>query len=190
MNERPRAAHDCEQHRCPTDTRTVVARCDEVPVDCPHRVPRERAEFELNRTLGRDLRVTAAAALVLSPAPRGSALVTLRERLRDSTLVLLEPVPHRTIFSGHREDPTPEEPPAPVPPDEPKQSAWIRFRVVDDASEEPVPGVRLVVRLPDGAERTVATGPDGSVEIEPTEPGACDMLAVLNEPPLEIVRIQ
>lgn len=71
------------------------------------------------------------------------------------------------------EAPAEPENPEPPPPDEKKH--WIKFKAVDDATGNPISGVKLHVREPRGQERDYTTRPDGMVEIDPVDAGVCDL---------------
>lgn len=65
-------------------------------------------------------------------------------------------------------------PPRPVPAQRiPK--TWVRFRVVDDATREPWPGIRLNVRLPDGSESIAITNSKGVVALSDIDAGPCEL---------------
>ncbi len=53
--------------------------------------------------------------------------------------------------------------------------SWIKFVVVDDATDEPISGVTLKITLPDGSQRDYTTKPDGMIEIYDIDPGTCNV---------------
>lgn len=53
----------------------------------------------------------------------------------------------------------------------------ISYQVVDDLTSEPLPGVELLVTLPNGKETPHTTDGDGMVRIEGLAPGRCDVRA-------------
>lgn len=55
------------------------------------------------------------------------------------------------------------------------ERAWIRIHVADDETAEPLPEVKLRIRTPDGAERTVTTNAKGDAEIRDLDEGTCDV---------------
>jgi hypothetical protein len=57
--------------------------------------------------------------------------------------------------------------------------AWIKLQVVEDASEEPVAGVRLTIRRTDGMWTSGTTGDDGLVEVSGMESGSCAAICEL-----------
>jgi hypothetical protein len=58
--------------------------------------------------------------------------------------------------------------------------AWIKFRVVDDQSGEPLPGVALRVTQPNGKTLESATRSDGVVQVDGIDPGLCDVASSLD----------
>jgi len=50
---------------------------------------------------------------------------------------------------------------------------WITLRVINDVTHTPIPGVRLLVRLPNGTVGEYQTGEDGLAEITGITPGIC-----------------
>lgn|GEM_PF-1837814 len=67
--------------------------------------------------------------------------------------------------------------------------SWIRFRVVDDATDKPVAGVTLTVKLPDGKTQEVTSGGDGVVEVKGLPSGTCDIQKMSDGEGLEVVQI-
>jgi hypothetical protein len=70
------------------------------------------------------------------------------------------------------------------------QTSWIKFKVVDDETGEPIPDVKLEVRLPNGNAREYSTRPDGMIEVDEIDPGTCDILKMTDEQALEVVRVE
>lgn len=56
---------------------------------------------------------------------------------------------------------------------------WVKFRVLDDKTGEPVPGVQLIMGWPSGKKTVQATDADGLVSIQPAEPGAYNVASGL-----------
>ena len=56
-----------------------------------------------------------------------------------------------------------------------KPKAWIEFKVVDDKTGEPVPGVELTIKLPDGSVEKRTTDAGGYVEVNDTLKGNCEV---------------
>lgn len=62
---------------------------------------------------------------------------------------------------------------------EPCPLCWIKVRVLDDKTDEPVEGVCLDVTWPSGKPTHHSTDADGMVTIHPAEPGAYDVTSIL-----------
>ncbi len=63
----------------------------------------------------------------------------------------------------------------------------IAFQVIDDDTEEPLSGVSLRLKLPDGSVATYTTNAQGRVHVADLDPGACDLEAVDGEDAVEVV---
>jgi hypothetical protein len=82
----------------------------------------------------------------------------------------------RTQNDQPPDDPEPQPlPPAPPPPRTMRRTTWVKFKVVDDATGEPVPGVRLRITTPDGIENFYTTNSAGMIELDGIDRGACDV---------------
>jgi hypothetical protein len=66
---------------------------------------------------------------------------------------------------------------------------WIRFQVIDDGTEEPIPRVRLKVKLPSGEVRDLTTDADGTIEIKSLPAGTCDIQNMIDDAAFEVVRV-
>jgi hypothetical protein len=66
---------------------------------------------------------------------------------------------------------------APTPNPTPPQIrvSWVKFRVIDDVTGAPIPGVTLRITLPSGRQNTYTTGADGLIAIDGIDPGTCDV---------------
>lgn len=53
--------------------------------------------------------------------------------------------------------------------------AWIKFMVIDDETGNPISGINLKVKLPDGSQKDLSTKEDGFIEINGIEPGNCEV---------------
>jgi hypothetical protein len=87
------------------------------------------------------------------------------------------------------EEPPAEEPPPPPPASE-EETAWIKFKVVDDETGDPVKGVTLHVKTPDGKTRQVRSGADGMAEINGILPGSCSIERIVDSDALEIKAVE
>lgn len=67
--------------------------------------------------------------------------------------------------------------------------SWIKFRVVDDETGQPVQGVKLKVRLPAGTVKEYTTNADGMVQIDDLPSGTCDIEKMLDADALEVIGI-
>ena len=79
--------------------------------------------------------------------------------------------------------PPPEETPAPSTTEELK---WIRFRVVDDETDARLANVKLTLTLSDGSQQNATTDGNGIVYIKGLPDGACDIVEIDYEEPLEV----
>lgn len=186
------SALHCSASPCGRPARFILADRAEVPLECPNRVELADPAWQLFRLLAEvDTYVTPRAASVVGRHPVGGALDNVFEMAVAGELVLLETVvrPQLRIgkFAGEPEEP-PGPGPGPRPP--PERATWIKFRVVDDQSGEPLAGVRLLIRESDESEREYVTRSDGMAEIDPVRPSACDVLRVTYEDQLEVVRVE
>jgi hypothetical protein len=67
---------------------------------------------------------------------------------------------------------------------------WIRLMVLDDETGEPIPGVRIRVKLPSGEVGAPATDRRGIIHIGDLNPGTLDIQEILDDDALEVVRIE
>jgi hypothetical protein len=63
----------------------------------------------------------------------------------------------------------------------PKQKHWIEFRVIDDKTGEPIQGVELTIKLPDGSVEKRTTDAGGYVEINNKLKGDCEVSCEFSE---------
>lgn len=84
--------------------------------------------------------------------------------------------------------------PAASPPaasgDEPTQTHWIRFRVVDDATNAPLPNIRLRIKAPGRDSQEYTTDREGAVYLEGLSKGSCDLEGIADDKALEVVKIE
>lgn len=112
-------------------------------------------------------RAAHAEGLTLPVDPRQVAGLVHRGTLR---VVESRRAPFPVGTGGEREER--EDQPAPR-----AETASISYQVVDDATGEPIRGVALLVRLPDGEEHERRTDGDGFVRFEGIRPGPCAVRA-------------
>jgi hypothetical protein len=61
-------------------------------------------------------------------------------------------------------------------PEEPvKETSWVEFVVVDDATGDPVPNVKLGIALPKKKKADHTTPKSGSVDFDPCDAGSCSL---------------
>ncbi len=66
-----------------------------------------------------------------------------------------------------------------------QDKCWIRFLVMDEGSQTPMPGVELRVRTPDDAIKDYVTGDDGTVDIRGFKHGKCSVTCHVQDMVLE-----
>ncbi len=173
----------CQTSICGEAARYVIASRDELPAGCANCHPFTPLSDHLRRALmSGDTLVTAGARGVLSLRPRGAIAQSILAQLEEGRLVFLEPRTPRPLRStglARRAPLTPPDFPDPRSETEDKV-AWIRFRVVDDQSGEPLAGVALKVTQPNGRTFDYATRADGMVEVNGIDPGLCDVASSLD----------
>lgn len=182
-------ASRCHPELCHVPDRVVLAESYEVPRECPLLIPRESALQVVHR-LRRAHRVvlTRAAAARVGESVEGGRDTRLAELVGSGLLVLLDsPAPRPRFGATKLPRGEPVEPPPP-PPSEVK--TWIGIKVVRDATGEAVPGVKFRLRLPNGRDVTGTTRADGSFEIHDIDAGTCDILEMIDDEGLEVVRVE
>jgi len=65
------------------------------------------------------------------------------------------------------------------------ETAWIRFEVVHDVTGEPIPDVKLKIKMPDSTEKDSTTGNDGTIEFRGIDPGSCEFASNIKDAKLE-----
>jgi hypothetical protein len=109
--------------------------------------------------------------------------------------VLVAAVPRPEAYwraiEGERREEVVEAPPAAATRrEEPRaERSWIKFRVVDDESGEPVAGVSLQVKLPTGEIRSCTTDSAGLAEVDDLPWGSCSIERVDSEEALEVIGV-
>lgn len=103
-------------------------------------------------------RIAAAAARLAEAFARGELLAVR--------------IPETAASGGASTAKKPEEKkPEPEPP---KEKTWIRVKVVDP-DDNPVAGVKLELKLPDGSVRKVTVDDSGEIDIDGIDPGSCEL---------------
>jgi hypothetical protein len=80
------------------------------------------------------------------------------------------------------ESPAPEAPPTP-------EKTWIKFMVVDHATDQPISGVTLHIKLPSGETKEFTTTTAGLIYISNLDPGSCDVAAMIDAAAYEVVDV-
>jgi hypothetical protein len=85
---------------------------------------------------------------------------------------------------GEAEEPAPE-PAAPAT----DEKTWIKFEILNDETGQPVQGVTLAVKLPDGTIKKSKTDGSGMIEIRDIDPGSCSIESMTDSDALEVLSI-
>lgn len=176
--------------RCPAGPWPTVAEAGEASLSCRHRLAPAAARRELRRLAhAGDLRLTPRAAALVTSRPSGATTALLCAMLDSGALVLVRGLKRGWPAAWSTRTPPQDEPPAPSGPPE-TQKAWVRFRVLDDRTGEPLAGVRMLIREPSGLEREYVTRGDGMIEIHELSPGACDIVRIDSQPAFEVRSVE
>jgi hypothetical protein len=167
----------CQTGVCNAAARFLIAARDEVPAGCANCRDLTERPQQLRLIVGAgEARLTPGARSLLALRPGGAAPRQVLALLEEGRLVFLEPRTPRPLRSTalvrRTQPPVLSAPPRPGAED---KVAWIKLRVVDDASGEPLPGVVLKVTQPNRKTFDYTTRPDGAVEIHGIDPGTCDV---------------
>ncbi|HYO65150.1 MAG TPA: LysM domain-containing protein, partial [Archangium sp.] len=58
-----------------------------------------------------------------------------------------------------------------TPEDFVEETQWLRLQVVDDATDDPISGLKLSIGLPDGSQKQATTDSSGRIELSSVPPG-------------------
>lgn len=165
----------CQAACCSIPARRVIATREEVPPGCAN--VGSTPGGELSWIEIQDAILTSAARSVLALGSNGDRRMMLAN-LAEGRLVFLEPRTPRPLRSTPpiRRRPQPE----PLVANRPSEkTAWLRIRVVDDQSGDPLPNVLLKITQPNRLTFEYTTRPDGMVEVDGIDPGICDVASSL-----------
>jgi type VI secretion system secreted protein VgrG len=81
-------------------------------------------------------------------------------------------------------------PPTPKKEEPPKKLHFVKFQVLDDATGQPMSGVLLKLKLPNGTEGQYSTDSNGMITFDPVDPGTCDIQKMIDSDALEVVQVQ
>jgi hypothetical protein len=181
----------CQIPGCPCQRGldVVVADNFEVSASCASRLTRDDFSEIYRALAGGDPTLTSRAADRVASFPRGGSLDTLARLVVRGELVLLRR--QRELIAGGGSGQAAPSEPTPAAPAEPStEEAWVKFKVVDDDTGSPIAGVKLRIREPNGQEREYTTRADGMIEIDPVDPGACDILEMTDADGFEVVSVE
>jgi hypothetical protein len=77
-----------------------------------------------------------------------------------------------------------------TPPAEETSLDWVEFRFVDAETGEPLTGVSLKLKLPDGQTKELKTNASGVIRLTNLVPGTVDIEEVISNDALEIVQFE
>lgn len=130
----------------------------------------------LRRLAGEPTNAPVLYAVAYGELPRPSvrdsqdrALQEVASKLAREQIKLARRVAYHVDVAGEKKA---EEAAAPAAQDAPKKT-WIRLKVVDDKTGEPIPDVMLKVTLPDDTEQEAKTDGAGQVRFDGIRPGTC-----------------
>ncbi len=169
---------------------STPADADVVPLRDRSSARRFLARFVANGSALRSLRryYAVAQGRPISDLSDEQVLDGLAWQIASGRIVVIE---GKTFWpsGGSAERPEPEEPELRGPPPADTKH-WIRFKVIDDDTNEPIAGVTLRVRTPRGIERDYQTRADGSIQVDEINMGTCDIIAMVDEDGLEVVSVE
>ncbi len=123
------------------------------------------AMARLRMLLAQDAVATTPASLAEDQVIR-----LLAQRLLAGRIHIARPdQPRFAIIEATPEEATPDEGKAIK-----KKLTWIEILVINDLTGQPVPWVRMAVKLPSGEENFYTTDNEGLIRVEDIEPGTCD----------------
>ena len=176
----------------------LLRRSDRRPDDKPVRFGDVTAARLYIRRLGLDpttmsslRRVAANSPGVLSAGATDDEVIDwLAIRLHRRQLYLLDLGERRALAAPAGED-QPEEGKKPAPPPPIKQKThWIKFKIQDEVTGQPMPNVTMQIRLPNNSLVNRTTNAAGMIEIVGLASGTCDVEQVTDSDALAITKVQ
>ena len=182
-------APNCRLDVCGVPDHVTLAESYEVPHECPlRRQPNSLPQALHTLRIARRVVLTrAAAARIGEISGAGGTDVRLAELVVGGRLALVLVPALKPLFGASNLLKKPPDKPKPGPPSGVK--TWFGLKVVKDETDEPVPGVTFRVRLPDRSEISMITRADGSAEVHDIDPGACDILEMIDKDGWEVLSI-
>ncbi|MFI5382019.1 MAG: LysM peptidoglycan-binding domain-containing protein [Tepidisphaerales bacterium] len=113
--------------------------------------------------------------LNLNKLPALELIDQLARQIVNERVVVAEEIERTNAPSvfDDRKDPPPLMPDSRPPPAK-KKLTWIEFKVVEDASGQPMSPVRLIIKTPEGNEAFHTTSSEGLIRIDDIDQGSCD----------------
>ncbi len=71
----------------------------------------------------------------------------------------------------------------------PQAQHWIKLRILDEDTDEPVEGVTMKIKLPTGEARTFTTNKSGTIEVKGVPEGTWDIQEMTDSDALEVVKV-
>ena len=175
----------------------LYRRADRRPDDAPLRFGDAAAARLLLRKLAQDpvamvalRRVTAETpGAVPAGASDAAVLDWLAVRLVRQQLFLGDLGERRALPAPSGEEEEEQKKPKPAPPPI-KKTHWVKFKVQDDVTGEPVPNVKLKIRLPNNSLVDRTTDADGMIAIDGLGGGTCGVEAVTDSDALAVTKAQ
>ncbi|MFI5380355.1 MAG: OmpA family protein, partial [Tepidisphaerales bacterium] len=124
------------------------------------------AMARLRAALAEDATTTGSAAL-----PPEQLIQQTAHRLVARKMFISRPDRPRRAMSGAEDAPPAPAPPGPTPK---KKLTWIEIQVINKETDDPIPWVRMAVKLPTGEEAFHTTDNEGLIRIDDIDPGTCD----------------
>jgi hypothetical protein len=93
------------------------------------------------------------------------------------------------VEATEQEEEEEEEEEEETPADE-DELTWIKFEIVDDETGDPVKGVTLKLKLPDGREVNAKSDGSGMIEVKDIPSGTVDILRMIDSDTLEVVSVE
>jgi hypothetical protein len=70
------------------------------------------------------------------------------------------------------------------------ETYWVRFQIVDDDTNDPLPNIRLRIRAPGRGSREYTTDGEGVIYLDGLPDGVCDIEQMLDDDAFEVVRVE
>ncbi len=175
----------------------LYRRADRGPDDAPLRFRDAVAARRLVGKLGQAQVAMATLRRVAAETPGAvpvgatddEVLDWLAVRLVRQELYLVDLGQRRALPSpaGEDEDDAPKTDPTPPPI---KKTHWVKFKLQDDVTGEPVPNVTLKIKLPNNSVVSRTTDANGMIAIENLGGGSCSVEGMTDNEALAVTKVQ